>query len=601
MTLGPDLRIATLNDARSRRSAEKRAAVEDAIMRLRETRQAVTFVSVAREAKVSRQYLYNNFADEIGEERAETRAETPLAIASFIGGVAFLASAENQLYLGFARARRSAEAASSFMLMGSEQLGRFPLCGRGDVNTYALFAELSQSLVRLGGQAGIILPTGIATDALTAPFFGHLVSSQRLAGLIDFENSVPLFEGVHRSFKFCLLTMGSGVAEAEFSFFLTDPVQLEQPARRFTLSPAQIARINPNTKTAPVFRTRRDAELTAAIYDRVPVVVDKSKANEGNPWGLTHASTFFDMTRDASFFHSVGELNASAKEQTSATDHSNADGAAFLPLFEAKMLHIFDHRWTSAIGNDDEGVSAQVKLDPSMEAEPRFWVPSAEIRNRLRRQSWTREWLLGARKITNATNERTIIPTIFPVGAVGNSEHVLFPGSKWPPHSVTALVGCLSAMVLDYVARQKIGGTNLNYFYFEQLPVLPPAAYDEAALGFIVPRVLELTYTSHSMAPFARDLGYDGPPFAWDEDRRAKLRAELDAWYALAYGLTRDELRYVLDPKDVMGEDYPSETFRVLQKNEIARHGEYRTRRLVLAAYDELMAQGMRPRVEGYR
>jgi AraC-like DNA-binding protein len=76
MTLGPDLRIATLNDARSRRSAEKRAAVEDAIMRLRETRQAVTFVSVAREAKVSRQYLYNNFADEIGEERAEIRAET---------------------------------------------------------------------------------------------------------------------------------------------------------------------------------------------------------------------------------------------------------------------------------------------------------------------------------------------------------------------------------------------------------------------------------------------------------------------------------------------------------------------------------------------
>ena len=103
------------------------------------------------------------------------------------------------------------------------------------------------------------------------------------------------------------------------------------------------------------------------------------------------------------------------------------------------------------------------------------------------------------------------------------------------------------------------------------------------------------------MTPFARDLGYDGLPFAWDEDRRAQLRAELDAWYALAYGLTRDELRYVLDPKDVMGADYPSETFRVLQKNEIAKHGEYRTQRLVLAAYDALVAGGMRPRTEGYR
>lgn len=103
------------------------------------------------------------------------------------------------------------------------------------------------------------------------------------------------------------------------------------------------------------------------------------------------------------------------------------------------------------------------------------------------------------------------------------------------------------------------------------------------------------------MAPFARDLGFEGPPFAWDEDRRAQLRAELDAWYALAYGLNRDELRYILDPKDVMGPDYPSETFRVLQKNEIAKHGEYRTQRLVLSAYDTLIAQGLKPRVEGYK
>jgi hypothetical protein len=103
------------------------------------------------------------------------------------------------------------------------------------------------------------------------------------------------------------------------------------------------------------------------------------------------------------------------------------------------------------------------------------------------------------------------------------------------------------------------------------------------------------------MAPFARDLEYCGAPFAWDEDRRAQLRAELDAWYAIAYGLSREELRYVLDPKDVIGSDYPSETFRVLQKNEIARHGEYRTRRLVLAAYDAQVTAGARPRTEGYR
>jgi hypothetical protein len=95
------------------------------------------------------------------------------------------------------------------------------------------------------------------------------------------------------------------------------------------------------------------------------------------------------------------------------------------------------------------------------------------------------------------------------------------------------------------------------------------------------------------MAPFARDLGYGGSPFKWDEDRRAQLRAELDAWYARAYGLTRDELRYILDPADVKGVDYPSETFRVLKTNETRRYGEYRTARLVLQAWDRLERGGL--------
>jgi len=122
--------------------------------------------------------------------------------------------------------------------------------------------------------------------------------------------------------------------------------------------------------------------------------------------------------------------------------------------------------------------------------------------------------------------------------------------------------------------------------------VPPPSKFSNEAVDFAVSRVLELTYTSHSLAPFARDLGHEGPPFAWDEDRRALLRAELDAFYARAYGLTRDELRYILDPADVKGPDYPSETFRVLKEKEIRTHGEYRTRRLVLEAWDCMEQDG---------
>lgn len=147
------------------------------------------------------------------------------------------------------------------------------------------------------------------------------------------------------------------------------------------------------------------------------------------------------------------------------------------------------------------------------------------------------------------------------------------------------------SLSLDFVTRLKMGGTHLTYGYLKQLPILPPTAYNDNALAFLTLRVLELTYTSHSMRSFAEDLGYDGPPFVWDEGRRALLSAELDGWFAHAYGLSRAELRYVLDPADVLGEDYPSETFRVLKKNEMKEHGEYRTQRLVLAAYDDLRSR----------
>jgi len=196
--------------------------------------------------------------------------------------------------------------------------------------------------------------------------------------------------------------------------------------------------------------------------------------------------------------------------------------------------------------------------------------------------------LMGWRDITNATNERTVIASVVPLAGVGNQMPLMLFDARndWRP--AAALLGNLCALVFDFVARHKTGGTHMNYFIYKQLPVLPPDRYTDADLAFIVPRVLELTYTAQDLRPWAEDLGYDGPPFSWNSERRVHLRAELDAYYARLYGLTRDELRYVLDPADVMGEGYPSETFRVLKSNEQREFGEYRTQRLVLAAWDAL-------------
>jgi hypothetical protein len=231
-----------------------------------------------------------------------------------------------------------------------------------------------------------------------------------------------------------------------------------------------------------------------------------------------------------------------------------------------------------------------MKGDPSFEVEPRYWVSFQEMERRLETQSWPHPWLIALREITNATNERTVIASYLPRTAVSHTATLIFP--RIASEQVPCLLANLNSLALDFCARQLIGGTHLTLSLIRQLPVFAHTFYTRQSLTFVKERVLELTYTSGSLAPLAHELGYDAPPFAWDEDRRAQLRADLDAFYARAYELDRDELRYILDPADVRGPDYPSETFRVLKEKEIRQFGEYRTRRLVLEAWDRMEADG---------
>ncbi|MGH8476996.1 MAG: SAM-dependent DNA methyltransferase, partial [Methylococcales bacterium] len=251
----------------------------------------------------------------------------------------------------------------------------------------------------------------------------------------------------------------------------------------------------------------------------------------------------------------------------------------------------FDHRWATYRVENGKAVSGDVALahkqNPHFCVTPRYWVDRAEVEQRLRDKGWNRGWLLGWRDICRSTDERTAIASVLPRVGVNHKTPLIWPNPNNSLQHIAAFLGSLLSLTFDYVARQKIGGTSLTYFYFKQLPVLPPETYTEPDLAYLVPRVLELTYTAHDLKAWARDLGFDGPPFGFDPERRAIVRAELDAWYARAYGLNRDELRYILDPAEVMGDDYPSETFRVLKTNELREFGEYRTRRLVLEAWDK--------------
>jgi hypothetical protein len=670
-------------------------------------------------------------------------------------------SNEQALFVAFEQAKRTAEAASAFVHASSVTVpGRYPLTGVGDVNTYALFAETFSQLMEPKGRAGVIVPTGIATDDSTKAFFGTISRSGRLVSLLDFENREGAFPAVDSRQKFCLMTIGHAKV-SRFVCFATQMVHLSDRRREFSLTPDEFVLINPNTRTSPIFRSQRDAELTKMLYRRAPVLIREAVTNDAgdvvsdevNPWELQspqdsrfNFQTMFHMSNDSGLFHTV----------------AGQSGEPELPLYEAKMIHQFDHRWATYVDapGSKDGVVIQDaddahKAAPEFAVRPRYWVDEREVLARIARvprnvakawlacpsaltaagvlggrcrdadatsalwlvvaqwvagelfrreagvppsgadysdaqrahavprverclaakyhacarslrearitgrklyvefPKWANQdsnvalddaelaalaavsrshasgegdteallveldgwldrrsprWLMGWRDICRSTDERTVIASVIPRIAVGNKIPLFLISPRISARHAAALLANLSSLTLDFVARQKVGGTTLNYFYMKQFPVLPPHLYSADDLDFIVPRVLELTYTAHDLAPWAVDLGYTGAPFAWNPERRAQLRAELDMYYARLYGLDRDELRYILDPADVMGDDYPSETFRVLKNNELKQYGEfrmvhassegsryednavaqYRTQHLVLQAFDRM-------------
>ena len=206
------------------------------------------------------------------------------------------------------------------------------------------------------------------------------------------------------------------------------------------------------------------------------------------------------------------------------------------------------------------------------------------------------EWLQVFRGITNATNERTVVSDNIPSSGVGNSAPVTTYEHAKSVASALVLAN-LNSLALDWAARLSVGGVNMNFFIVKQLPVLPPVAYlEEAPTGLtwvelIIPRVLELTYTAWDLQSFALDLGYDGSPFPWDEERRHRLKCELDAIFAHMYQLDRSDLEWILEAPD------PSASFPGLKRNEMQQFGEYLTQRYVLQAYDQI-SNGRPPDLE---
>jgi hypothetical protein len=536
-----------------------------------------------------------------------------------------LAQTDPSLHRAFRDALRRADGESTLV----RDTGRYPLCGRGDVNTYSIFAELKRTLLSGTGRVGCIVPSGIATDDTTKFFFQDLVDNGSLVSLYDFENRNKIFPAVDSRMKFCLLTL-TGPArphrQADFVFFAHDTSDLAEQDRHFSLTGEDIALLNPNTRTCPIFRSRADAELTKAIYRRVPVLIKEARDGqpEENPWGIKFLR-MFDMSNDSGLFRTREQLEAAGGRLEGNIFHvpepGQPDGpnpiapGTWLPLYEAKMIHHFDHRWATYEHGETRDLTPEEKQDPHCVALGRYWVNRSDVASALANVNWNHDWLIGWRDITNVTNERTVIAAVIPRAAVGDKYLLMLPS---PAEHAVFLLATLYSITFDFCARQKVGGTSLKYFTIKQLPVHWPEAFSrrypwlrgEILTDWIRPRVNELSYTVFDLEPFARDCGYDGPPFIWDEERRFLIRCELDAAFFHLYlpatargewrlasraeGAVVDETpeqlaqlkRYFPTPRDAVA--YILETFPIVKRKDEQKYGRYRTKETILEMYDRM-------------
>ena len=496
--------------------------------------------------------------------------------------IAKLPETNPALWKAFASAKRMSEGESHFLRASD----RYPLNAIGRINTYQIFAGLFRELISGKGRAGVIVPTAIATDDSNKQFFADLSDKKALVSLYDFENREKLFPDVHSSMKFCLLTIGGPDAVSggsDFAFFLTNVAHLHELDRQFKLSSEDIALLNPNTRTCPIFRSKRDAEITKAIYRRVPILIDESQGESGNPWSISFKQGLFNMASDSDLFRNRQQLEAEGGELKG--NIFERGGERYLPLYEAKMTQPYDHRAADVIisatavvrQGQPDSLSDNEHRDPHRLPMPRYWVHESEVEA----QIGSMKWQLGFTNVTSPTNERSMLPCFIPIAGVGHSMPLIMGDDKG---TLMELGACLSSIPFDYIGRQKLGGVNYTFFIVKQIP-LPKN--DKTARNQILQRIFELTYTAYDMKPFADDVWAElhpdastrpptPEPFIWNEDRRFKIRCELDALYFHLYGINRDDTNYIL------------ESFPIIKRKDIAQYGEYRTKNLILQIYNAM-------------
>lgn len=443
------------------------------------------------------------------------------------------------------------------------------LTGKGNISTHTVFIELSMLLCGSESKVGLIVPSGLVTQDGQKELYENLMKTKRLDSVFDFENRERLFLEVDSRMKFSIVIFGSqnSAESTTYAFYLYRVSDLTEKDRTFSLSYNDLELMSPNTLSCPTLRSSTEVAILKHIYENSQVILNERASS--NPWGW-NSWQMFNETHESSLFQPYSD---------------ECGGKGLLRHYEAKLMHQFDHRygrytfasskWTT------ESLTTEEKQNPFRIVDTQYCLDESLWDDRAGQRGVRSDWIIAFRKITNATNERTAIFSIIPKSITGSQTPVVISSEEAPITS--GLLSNLNSFVFDFAARRKVGATDLNHFIVHQLPVIPPHTYTQLLLDFIVPRVLELTYTAWDLQAFAQDVGYQGAPFVWDEERRFWLRAELDALYFHLYGISRDDVDYIM------------ETFPIVKRKDIkatsdenGEGGTYRTKDAILEIYDEM-------------
>lgn len=490
--------------------------------------------------------------------------------------------------------------------------GLFDLSAQGTINTYALFVERCWRIISPKGYTGIVCPTGVVMNYYMQDLFRTLVKERSILSMFDFINNKGIFD-IHRDYRFCLLSLGGKNISKEIipmTFFTQIPKDIQESLsiilengknikeklndlpnnhQLIPLEPGDFELFNPNTITCPSFRSRKDFELTRHLYNQTEIFIERDyKSNEiiSNPWSISLQRLF--ESKDGITEDTLRSLEAKPKsEKSNGGVWIDKNKNKYYPLYEGRMIWHYDHRLNSMgfaeQGKKRKAISIKTNLEqyknPQYYVSPLYWVKEEIIRSKIP-ESYNFNWFLGLRKITGATNERTMVSTIFPWSALSDSiVTLLFTELNFEKRKIACLLANLNSIVFDYVVKQKFSGNNLNNYIIEQFPVFSPKKYNNYLMEEIVKRVVELVYTSYDLEKFANDCDYFQKPFNWNYEKRAQVQAELDAIYAHLYNISRSDLEYIIN------------FFSVLRENELEDFNEYRTKRLVLKAYDKFSKQ----------